>query len=458
MFQKHKAFCSAYEPQRRNSTICPPRAAQSAIPPLSTGRAATPFEARIEAAMPARAPLSQIVTTGRSVGTSAPQIGKEAVRDVAAAGDVAVVALVALADVDQLDAVLEQPAELVEVDGLDAFRAAAEHVSLELEEADGVQAADRAAASSAVAACTTIRSSRSSTKPAFVANELPETGTLRAPRRWPAPYEGASRTSRTTASSGGAASSPTSLGAPTNGPRLRSTSRLMFGGFGAEVEASATKSSSSVDLERSIEAALEADRGGRLGAHALAAERARDVAGEDLDAVRKLEQPAQRVKEPFRALLRGHREVWTRGVADEERVAGQHEPGLVGTRAVDDGEARVLGPVPGCVDGAQDDLAELQLDTVVEGVVWILGLCRAVDRHRDPVLEREPAVAGQMVGVRVRLDHPHDLHISPGGRLQHLFDRIRRIDDRSDACILVADQIRRTAQVVVQKLLEQHER
>ena len=40
-----------YEPQRRNSTICPPWAAQSEIPPLSTGRAATPFAARIEAAI-----------------------------------------------------------------------------------------------------------------------------------------------------------------------------------------------------------------------------------------------------------------------------------------------------------------------------------------------------------------------------------------------------------------------
>ena len=37
-------------------------------------------------------------------------------------------------------------------------------------------------------------------------------------------------------------------------------------------------------------------------------------------------------------------------------------------------------------------------------VVRILGLCRAVDRDRNAVLEREPAVAGEMVGVRVRLD------------------------------------------------------
>ena len=65
-----------HEPQRRNSTICPPRAAQAVTPPSSTGRASIPRAARIEAATAARAPLSQIVTTGRSAGTSAPATGR----------------------------------------------------------------------------------------------------------------------------------------------------------------------------------------------------------------------------------------------------------------------------------------------------------------------------------------------------------------------------------------------
>ncbi len=179
--------------------------------------------------------------------------------------------------------------------------------------------------------------------------------------------------------------------------------------------------------------------------------------GEDLDAVRKLEQPAERVKEPFGAFLRGDCQIRPRCVADEERVAGEHEPRLVGTGAIDDDEARVLGPVPGCVDRAQHDLAELQLHTVLERVVRIRGLCGPVDRHRDAVLEREAAVAGQVVGVRVRLDRPDDLHAVLGGGVQHRFDRVRWIDERGDARVLVADQIRRTAEVVVQKLLEQHE-
>ena len=74
------------------------------------------------------------------------------------------------------------------------------------------------------------------------------------------------------------------------------------------------------------------------------------------------------------------REVGPGGVADEERVAGEDEPGLLGAGAVDDGEARVLGPVPGCVDRAQDDLAELQLRAVLERVVRVRGLGGGVDR------------------------------------------------------------------------------
>ena len=82
-----------------------------------------------------------------------------------------------------------------------------------------------------------------------------------------------------------------------------------------------------------------------LRAHRLAAERACDVAGEHLDAVRQLEQPAQRAEETLRALQRPNGEIRPRGVADEERVAGEHEPRLVRARPVDDGEAAVLGPV-----------------------------------------------------------------------------------------------------------------
>ena len=83
------------------------------------------------------------------------------------------VALIALADVDHLGALLEQPVELVEADGVDVLDSAAEDVALELEVADRAEGRAARCASSTVAAWTTTRSVTSRTKPDFVAKELP---------------------------------------------------------------------------------------------------------------------------------------------------------------------------------------------------------------------------------------------------------------------------------------------
>ena len=58
------------EPQRRKAVSGWPRCCQSSMPPCSTGRARTPSAASTLAATPARAPLEQIVTTGRPLSSS----------------------------------------------------------------------------------------------------------------------------------------------------------------------------------------------------------------------------------------------------------------------------------------------------------------------------------------------------------------------------------------------------
>ena len=72
------------------------------------------------------------------------------------------------------------------------------------------------------------------------------------------------------------------------------------------------------------------------------------------------------------------------------------------------------------------------------------------------MLQREAAVAGEVVGVRVRLDDADDLDAALIRLRQHALDRVRRIDDRGDACFLVTDQVRRAPEIVVQELLEEH--
>ena len=52
-----------------------------------------------------------------------------------------------------------------------------------------------------------------------------------------------------------------------------------------------------------------------------------------------------------------------------------------------------------------------------------------MDAHRDAVLEREPPVPGEVVGVRVRLDRADDADVAPLGLVEVLLDREGRIDD-----------------------------
>jgi hypothetical protein len=70
------------------------------------------------------------------------------------------------------------------------------------------------------------------------------------------------------------------------------------------------------------------------------------------------------VKEALGARSCLDREVGPSCVSYEERVAGEHEPGLRPTRAVDDCEAAVLRPVTGGVDAPEHDLAERDLGPV----------------------------------------------------------------------------------------------
>ena len=162
------------------------------------------------------------------------------------------------------------------------------------------------------------------------------------------------------------------------------------------------------------------------------------------------------MKEAFGPFLRADGKVRSSRVADEERVAREDEPRLVGAGAVDHREAGVLRTMPGRVDRAQDDLAQLELEAVSQRVVRVLDLGGGVDRDRHAVLEREPAVPGEVIGVRVGLDDADDLDAVLRCRREHGRERVRGIDDRRDPGLLVTDQVRRAPEVVVQELLEEH--
>ena len=234
-----------------------------------------------------------------------------------------------------------------------------------------------------------------------------------------------------------------------------------FGGCGPSGDVvSRTNSSSSSTASRRVVRALEGDRRGHLHVHAgTAAQRAAEMAGPDLALAGQREQLlAQRAEDALRALGLVDGQVGARDVADEQRVAGQHRPRLRPARGVDQREGRVLGPVAGRVQGAHDDAPELELPAVVEGLVLVVGVGEPVDVDRGAGRVREAAVAGHVVGVVVGLEDVLDPHAHVAREREVLLDVELRVDDRGDARVLVTDEVRGAAEVVVGDLAEDHRR
>ena len=128
------------------------------------------------------------------------------------------------------------------------------------------------------------------------------------------------------------------------------------------------------------------------------------------------------MEEPLGAFGGADREIGPRHVADEQRIAGQQQ------LAVDEQRA-VLGSVSRGVDDADGDSTDRDLLTVGERVELVLGLGQRMDRDACTLLEREPAVAGDVVGVVVRLEHARDPQPAAFGDGDQLLDRVRRVDD-----------------------------
>ena len=149
-----------------------------------------------------------------------------------------------------------------------------------------------------------------------------------------------------------------------------------------------------------------------------------------------------------RTVAGGDREVRARSVPDEQRVAGEGDP------FVDD-EGAVLGPVPRRVEHPHAGVADRKLIAVGERLERIFGIGEWVDRDRQFVLERKASVTGDVVRMRMGLEHALDPNAVRGCALEVLLDLERGIDDDGHACGGVADQIRGAAQILVHELPEE---
>ena len=72
------------------------------------------------------------------------------------------------------------------------------------------------------------------------------------------------------------------------------------------------------------------------------------------------------------------------------------------------------------------------------------------------MLEREPSVPGDVIGMGVRLQHAHDADSRFVSRLEVLLDRVRGVDQERLPLAGVADQVGGAAEIVVDELAKQH--
>ncbi len=114
------------------------------------------------------------------------------------------------------------------------------------------------------------------------------------------------------------------------------------------------------------------------------------------------------------------------------------------------------GRWPGVWHGLDLDLAERQAPAVVERLVRVLGVGEPVDVDRRAGRPRQPAVARDVVGVVVGLEHVLDSDPVQAGKAQVWLDVPLRIDDRGDAGADVADQVGGAPEVLVDHLPEEH--
>src|SRR4029453_13596521 len=160
-----------------------------------------------------------------------------------------------------------------------------------------------------------------------------------------------------------------------SGPLLMATICSTFGGGSPRVETASSTNSSSVWK-----------RTARLG------ERSTPSVG----GWRGLVQGAE---DPCGALALLDREIRAGHVADEERVAGQHRPGVALTSRVAEQEGGVFGTVAGRMHRPDLHIAEGELPAVGERLVRVLGVGKLVDVDRGPGRSGEPAVPGDVIGM-----------------------------------------------------------
>ena len=398
------------------------------MPPSSTGRASKPGGAEdARGDRRARARLADRDDRQRAAEAVLRRLPRDAVRDVAAARDEALVALVRLADVEQLDPAVSEPAlELLDRRPARPARRRRLRASRRRRRSRR-RAARRAARSASASSAASMHDGRSGrTNAAFVAKLEPETGTLTAPGRWPAANAcagGRRARSRRPASSDALErrlraeeraavqlDDPLHVRRPR---RLRSrgrrrgsprATRRARGCSGARSRSSSTPSSSSPRRRASRRRGRDRPRRRRRARRAACSEWNSPSAPSCASTAR-----SGRAASPTKS---------------ESPVSTSH--GSSPRERSITANAQCSGRCPGVCIVRIEDVAELDLRPVGERLVRERCAGSRVDPHGHAVLEREPPVPRDVVGVGVRLEHADEPDVVARARVQISLDRVGR--------------------------------
>jgi hypothetical protein len=180
------------------------------------------------------------------------------------------------------------------------------------------------------------------------------------------------------------------------------------------------------------------------------------MGGVDLHAVGQGEEgPVQAVPEVAGRALAA--QVRPAHVANEEGVPGEHEPRLGPAAPVGHQQADAVWRVAWGVEHPEVHVADQDLFAIADGEVIEYRAGGVVEQDRRPGQGGEVPVAGDVVGVRVRLDDPRDPEALAPREPNILVDPVPPgVDHDGLAGLPAAHEVRQTARLLVLKLVKDH--
>ena len=161
-------------------------------------------------------------------------------------------------------------------------------------------------------------------------------------------------------------------------------------------------------------------------------------------------------KHRTRAVLGGGGELGAAEISHHQRVAGEHEPRLVGAGAIAYQQANVLGRMAGSMQDRRGDIPQRQHFAVMHRMEWEGDVGSRRENVSGAAGLCQPASRRRMIGVNVRVDDEPDAHAGFLRRAQIDLDVADGVDHCPGGLAAAAEQIGDADRSGVQELAQDH--